>query len=178
VNTRQKQDTHGKRLADDRYTIGKKRQSDLDWCFGARPETLFRSFIVVCMLLTIFLTTTVNTKQKQDTHGMRLAENRQETKKNKKKPPRKSDQVRCFGARLENYISVVYCCLHASKNILDDHREHQAKTRHAWHSARRRPPTTRSDASVLDWRVLFGFFWKCRFLFRSFIFVSMLLKIF
>ncbi len=39
-------------------------------------RVLFRLFIVACMLLEIFQTPTVNTKQKQDTYGMPLHDDR------------------------------------------------------------------------------------------------------
>jgi hypothetical protein len=76
--------------------------------------------------------------------------------------------------------------LHAPGVISDHHREHQVKPRHAWHAVRRGNAAwsspcnqftskkkccdyrTRSDASVLVWRILF----------RSIIVVCMLLEIF
>jgi hypothetical protein len=71
VNTKQKQDTYGMQLDDNR--CGNQTRSDasvLVW------RVLFPSYIVAHMLLEIFQTTTVNTKQKQDTYGMRLHDNR------------------------------------------------------------------------------------------------------
>jgi competence protein ComGC len=55
----------------------------IDWCddwtksdaAGLVCRILFRSFMVFCMLIEIFQTTTVNTKKIQDTQGMRLADN-------------------------------------------------------------------------------------------------------
>jgi uncharacterized RDD family membrane protein YckC len=75
VNTKQKQDTHGMRLANDRCDNQTRSDASvLVWRF------FFRSFIVACMLLDIFHTTNVNTKQKQDTHGMRLGNNQCENR--------------------------------------------------------------------------------------------------
>jgi hypothetical protein len=127
VNIKQKQDTHGMRLGDDRVNNRTKSGASVLVC---RIE--FRSFKGTCMLLESLQATTVNTKQKQDTHGMRLVDDRVDNRT-------KSD-----GARLENLISAVYRYLHAPskkihapRNISGHHREHQAKTRHAWHAAHR-----------------------------------------
>ena len=151
------------------------------------------------MLLELFQTTPVNTKQNQDMHGMRLVYNRRDHRTrsyasvffwsishpsfilawsspchkftSKKKytclhaarffldhprehqaktrqawhaarlqSPQQPDQVRCFSDRLKYFLSVVYTCLHAPRIFLDHPREHQAKTRHAWHAARLQPP--------------------------------------
>jgi hypothetical protein len=70
VNTKQKQDTYVMRLVNDR--CDNRTRSDaavLVWI------VLFRSFLFACMLLEFFQTTTVNTKQKQDTYVMRLVNN-------------------------------------------------------------------------------------------------------
>jgi hypothetical protein len=71
VNTKGKQDTHGMRLTDDR---GDNRTSYdasvLVW------RNVFLSFTVAGTLLEIFQTTPVSTKGKQDTHGIRLTDNR------------------------------------------------------------------------------------------------------
>jgi hypothetical protein len=59
------------RLADDRGD--NRTRSDASVLIR---RILFRSFIFAGLLLEIFHTTTVNTKGKQDTHGMRLADDR------------------------------------------------------------------------------------------------------
>ncbi len=70
VNNMQIQDTQSMRFADndscDYWT--KSDAAGLVWII------LFRSEIVVHMLLQIFQTTTVNTKKIQDTQGMRLTD--------------------------------------------------------------------------------------------------------
>jgi hypothetical protein len=98
------------------------------WCNASVLvlRILFRLIIVVCMLLELFQTTTVDTEPNQDIHGWRFAV----------EMLRLSHPVRCVGARLENFISVDYSDLHAPRNISDHHCEHQAKPRHAWHAAR------------------------------------------
>jgi hypothetical protein len=71
VNTKQKQGTYVMRLVNDR--CDNRTRSDasvLIW------RILFRSFLVACMLLEFFQTTTVNTKQKQGTYVMRLVNDR------------------------------------------------------------------------------------------------------
>jgi hypothetical protein len=70
MNIKQMQDTHGMRLADN--WCDNRTQSDAS---GLVWRVLFRLFIVVSMLLEKVQTTTVNTKQIQITHGMRLADN-------------------------------------------------------------------------------------------------------
>jgi hypothetical protein len=71
VNTKEKQDTHAMRLADDRGdNRTRSNASVLVWII------LFSSSIGDGMLVVIFQTTPVNTKGQQNTHGMRLAEDR------------------------------------------------------------------------------------------------------
>ena len=70
VNTKQKQVTHGMQLADDRCDNLTRSHASVLFM-----RILYPSLKVACMLLEICQTTTVNTKQKQVTHGMRLADN-------------------------------------------------------------------------------------------------------
>ena len=71
VNTKQKQVTHGMRLADDHCDNLTRSHASVLFL-----RILYPSFIVACMLLELCQTTTVNTKQKQVTHGMQLADDR------------------------------------------------------------------------------------------------------
>jgi anaerobic C4-dicarboxylate transporter len=71
VNTKQKQDTYVMRLVNDRCDNRTMSIASVLVC-----RILFRSFIVACMLLELFQTTTVNTKQKKDTYVMRLVNDR------------------------------------------------------------------------------------------------------
>jgi hypothetical protein len=89
-------------------------------CFDACLENLFRSCMGACMLLEIFVSTTINPKLK-DTCRLQPAHRRSE---------RLSAEVQCFDVCLENFIPVVYGCLHASRNICVHHYQPQAK-RHA-----------------------------------------------
>ena len=119
VNTKQNQDTYGMQLHANR--CDNRTRSDasvLVW------RVLFRLFIVAHMLL--------------DHHCEHQAKTRHVWHAARRQSLRQSDQVRCFAARLENFFSVVYSCLHAPRNISDPHREYQAKTRHVWHAAPRR----------------------------------------
>jgi uncharacterized RDD family membrane protein YckC len=75
VNTKQKQDTHGMRLVDDRRDNRTRSDASLlVWII------LYPSFILPCMLLKIFQTIPVNIKRKQDTHGMRLVDDRSDNR--------------------------------------------------------------------------------------------------
>jgi hypothetical protein len=63
VNTQEKQDTHGKHLVSDCCeNQTRTNASVLVW------RILSGSLKVACMLLEVFQTTSVNTKEKQNTH--------------------------------------------------------------------------------------------------------------
>ena len=103
-----------------------------------------------------------------DDHREHQAKTRQAWQAAHRRPLQTSDQVRCFSARPDNFCSVFDRCLHLSNNTLDDHRQHHAKTRHAWLAARRRPLRESDQAKC---------FGACLdSLFQSFVIVCMLLN--
>jgi hypothetical protein len=69
ANTQEKQDTHGKqRVSDCCENQTRIDASVLVW------RILSGLFKVACMLLELFQTTSVNTEEQQNTHGIRLAD--------------------------------------------------------------------------------------------------------
>jgi hypothetical protein len=80
----------------------------------------FRSYMDAFMLLETFVSTTINPKLK-DMRRLRPAHRRSE---------RLLAEVQCFDACLENFIPLVYGCLHAPRNICVHHYQPQAE-RHA-----------------------------------------------
>jgi hypothetical protein len=83
------------------------RCDNVPWCMASVLvwRILFPSNIVAGMLQDSFVSTTVHTKAK-NAHRLRPA---------RRRSSRQSAQVQCFGARLENFVSVGYCCRHAAR---------------------------------------------------------------
>ena len=95
VNTKQIKDTQGLRLVSDRRDNPTRSDAAmLVWTIS------FRSFMCGGMLLEIFHTTTVNTKQIQHTHGMRLDGDRRDN------PTRSDASVLVLRISFRSFISV------------------------------------------------------------------------